>query len=240
MTRTPAFIIIITLLSACQNFNPSDIQLSTQENPNTQTQSTTPTHPAIKNQPIAFQKQLSNYPILADKAYQAVNGDIAKLIQDLVAFDKQFDKDTIGGVDWLEYEILTPNDNELSILIKYAVTDMTTRSFQKYYQLDLQKKQQMLLNEYLTNNQINIPKINENLNKFLKECHSNGLQTQQCDDPSLYYMTFGWDNNIDILEHHTGFYVIDKDHIAIAFDSAKFTTSFKVNIKTYQISLSSQ
>lgn len=236
MAKIMTILLLLTALSACQNQSPNNEQTFAQENPSSQTKPTIPTHSALKNQPITFQREVGNYPILIEKDYQAVNDDIAKLIQGLVEFDKQFDKNAVsGGVDWLEYEILAPNDNGLAILINYAVTDMTARSFRKYYQIDLKNKQQILLNEYLTNHQIT--KINESLNQFLDNCRDEHTKYEQCNDMSLYYFAFGGVDNsdIDILEHHTGFYILDKDHIVIGFDSAKFTTSFKINIKTYQI-----
>lgn len=239
MVKILAILLLLTALSACQNQSPNNEQTLAQENPSDQTKPAIPTHSALKNQAITFQREVGNYPILIEKDYQAVNDDIAKLIQGLVEFDKQFDKNAVsGGVDWLEYELLTPNDNELAILINYAVTDMTARSFRKYYQLDLKTKQQVLLKDYLDTHQIH--KINESLNQFLDNCRNSQMQTKQCDDISLGYLSnfYHFDNQkLDIINDNDGFYILDKDHIIIAFNSSKFTTSFKVNIKTYQISL---
>lgn len=189
--------------------------------------------PTYSNIKIAFNHTTGNYPVFDDGSYKTINDDIAKLIQGLVGFDK----DNIGGVHSLNYSIIN-HDDKLAIIIDYSVSDMTSRYFQKYYQLDLKTKQQILLKEYLDNHQIN--KINESLNQFLGNCRNSQMQTKQCDDISLGYLSnfYHFDNQkLDIINDKGGFYILDKDHIIIAFNSSKFTTSFKVNIKTYQISL---
>lgn len=237
MAKITVVMAMAVLLLACKPDNkPTQTtaeQPLAQENLNSQAIST---HPIIKNQAITFQRAVGNYPILLDTAYQTMNDDIAKLMNGLVDFDKQFDKDNIGGAHSLNYSVIN-HDDKLAILIDYGVSDMTSRYFRKYYQIDLKNKKQILLKEYLDNHQIN--KINEKLNQLLDNCRDDENKSEQCDDMTLYYFAFGGVDNsdIDILEHHTGFYVLDKDHIVIGFDSAKFTTSFKVNIRTYQISL---
>lgn len=229
-TPTYTFLLAISLI-ACQPTNHPKGHSPTND------ESTASARPILTNQLTSFQGQTGTYPIL-DKAYQAVNDDIAKLVESLEEFNKQFDKDSISGVHSLNYSMLN-HDDKLAIIINYSISDMTSRYFQKYYQLDLKNKQQILLNEYLSNNQINIAKINENLNQFLDNCRDENTKSEQCNDMSLYYLSFGGTDNpdIDILEHHTGFYILDKDHIVIGFDSAKFTTSFKVNIRTYWVEI---
>lgn len=229
MKLKPIFLLpVVIALTTCQPSNNFPTQQT-----NTQTPIAKPT---LNNTTITFNHTTGNYPVFDDGNYKTINDDITKLIQDLVEFDKQFDKEMIGGVYFLEYSTITHN-NQLSVIIKYGVSDMTSRYFNKYYQIDLANKKQILLKDYLINHQINIAKINEKLNQFLDNC-TNNQPPEQCNDISLGYLinTYQFDTQkIDIFNDNTGFYILDKDHIVVGFNSAKFTTSFKININTYQI-----
>lgn len=199
----------------------------------------------LKNNTVYFNHTEGNYPTLTDERHDAINQEIKTMIDKLIAFDRQFDREQMGGVGRLEYQILTVSNDRLAIKMETELSDMTARYFVKYYQLDLKNHTKIDLKKYLTQQQIDIGKLNKTVNDFLISCFDNGglnpesrHYNKSCEDISLGYLynAYIFNNHlIDIINHHDSFYIADDNHIVIAINSTKFTSEFKINLNTYQL-----
>lgn len=192
----------------------------------------------IKVNDVKFIKTKGKYPLFIDTSYQAINQQIQDLIDELVAFDKLFEaKDVIGGVDKFDYVVLNFDENQFSFKLSYAVTDMTSRYFAKYYQIDLKNKKKVLLSDFLKENAVNVAELNKAINDYVMTCKDNN-KPEYCHELSIGDLLNLFEFNhetIDVLKDSDSFYVVDNEHIVIAFNTTNFTTTFKINIKTYQI-----
>lgn len=193
----------------------------------------------IKDETVDFVRVQGHYPIFLDTAYQSLNDNIQKHIDDLIKFDNSISTETtIGGVDKLEYLVLNFDDNQLSLQMDYHLNDMTARYFERFYQIDLKNKRQVLLADFLKENAVNVDELNKAINDYTLPCKNIENRPEYCQNIASDYLLnlFEFDNEtIDILQHSDSFYIVDKEHIVVAFNSTKFTTKLKINIKTYKI-----
>ena len=239
---------MIVMSVACQSIKkpsePSDNHTITQENnaQNTHSKQSTKTdvNDILKETTISFRQETGRYPLFVSTDYQTINADIQRMIDELLVFDKQFTGDSVEGVSNLNYEILIFDDNDLAFLIDFNVQDYTARYFLKYYHIDLKNKRKIDFLEYLNKQSVDIDKLNNAFKNFIKQKHIECLSSEAglCDVRLGYLIGLLSFNNldldIDVVNLHD---ILDKDHVVIAMNSTKFTSSFKINIHTYEIDL---
>lgn len=216
--------------------NTPDLKTDT---PITATTEQLTTDDIIQNKTVDFIRVQGHYPFFIDTAYQSLNDEIKAHIDELVKFDNSVStENAVGGVDKLEYLVLNFDENQLSLQMDYHLNDMTARYFEKYYQIDLKNKKKVALSDYLKDNGVNVDDLNKAINDYVIPCKEGENKPEHCQNIDLNHLLnlFEFNNDkVDVLTHSDGFYVVDKDHIVIAFNSTKFTSKFKVNLKNFKV-----
>ena len=176
------------------------------------------TNDIIQDRTIDFIRVQGHYPFFIDTAYQSLNNEIKTHIDELVNFDNAVSAENLAsGVEKMEYLILNLDEEKLSLQIYYHLSDMTTRYFEKYYQIDLKNKKKVVLSDYLKENGVNVNDINKAINDYIITCKDSESKLEYCQNIDLNYLldVFEFYNNkLDILIHSDSFYVLDKNHIS--------------------------
>lgn len=176
-----------------------------------------------------------SFPLLAGKGFEAINQEIKDFIyKELVPHSENFARENWEVVR-VDYKQLSQTKGILNFFIHIEINDFTFRHFEKYYSIDLKNKKKILLNNYLKERKINPKRISKAINDYLDVYRNVGEHFGEENDIQMeYFMNVG--EEIDIA-HHDSFYVYDENHIVIAFNSMKFTTAFKVNLKNDVVSV---
>ena len=178
-----------------------------------------------------YNAQLSgSYPTLKGSQFKKIDDSILKFIT--VNFDG---KDDVYPTE-LSFKKLFQNNEILSFSIDYNISNSTERYFNKYYTLDLLKKKELNLYEYLEYKKIPKSDIFDSINLFISPCLSaEKSQPEYCSDMTLQSLL---ENNTKVnYSDVSGFFIKNNNYIRIGFDSNKLTTTFIYNIKTKKISL---
>lgn len=194
----------------------------------------------IKSKKVNLKYMSGYYPVLLGKNYQSFNQNIHHFIYQDLKKRADFAQHTAGKTVYFNYKVLSQNQKYLHLKISYEVNDMTTRYFERYYSIDLKTQQQVKLKDYLAQQKINLQRLNQAINHYLVSCVNSKKYAVQCQDTSLHDLLNIYHipaKNIDILKHHDSFYIQDKHHIVVAFNSTKMTHSLRINIKTYGVKI---
>lgn len=176
-----------------------------------------------------------SFPLLAGKGFEAVNKEIKDYIyKELVSHSENFAKENWEVVR-VGYKQLSQTKGILNFFIHIEINDFTVRYFEKYYSIDLKNKKKILLNDYLKEKKIKPERINKAINAYLDMYHNDKEVISDENDVQMSYL-INVDEKIDVANHDS-FYVYDENHIVIAFNSMKFTTTFKIDLKNDVVSV---
>lgn len=234
MKKPIIFLLSALVLWGCQDNNKSQAnhnadttkQESTLANKNNQANHKIDPTSLLQVQKLELETIVGQYPNFNESKYDGVNQSINALIRNLT-------EQTGVGKITVNYQVFMPNDNLITVKILYDISDMTERKFEKSYTANIETGKQVLLDDYFAKNNVDKTKVNNAINEFITPCRNEKDKPAYCDEGTVEFLLNAYET-IDI-KYYESFYLIDNEHIGIAFNSNKFTTNFKVNSKTYAV-----
>lgn len=185
----------------------------------------------IKNIVPTYNNQLSGlYPSIRGNQFAEVNNSIINFIT------TNFDQKNQEDLTEISFTNIFQDKNILSFSIDYNTSNTTERYFNKYYTLDLSKKKEINLTEYLKQKAVSKNEVLNNINHFLAPCLSiDKSSPDYCLDMTIQNLI----ENKKVLHYAdiSGFFVKKQNVIGLGIDSNKFTTTFIYNIITKKVSL---
>ncbi|MCU4537800.1 hypothetical protein KTI96_11560 [Acinetobacter bereziniae] len=166
-------------------------------------------------------------PFIQGKGVEKINQQIQ---QELLA-------DETSRIDFSSEQIYQGHDY-LSIHIHLEFEGGRSYYREKYYVIDLKKKQFVTLPQILKKYQLSASQISSEIAKQLDPCieQQKSAIAENCDSADLQYLyrDYAEDRKIIDLKKADGFY-LNKDILGISFDAGPFSVPFEYNIKTKQL-----
>ena len=166
-------------------------------------------------------------PFIQGKDFEKINQQIQ---QELLA-------DETSRIDFSSEQVYQDHDY-LSIHIHLEIEGGRSYYREKYYVIDLKKKQFVTLPQILKKYQLSASQISSEIAKQLDPCieQQKSAIAENCDSADLQYLyrDYAEDRKIIDLKKADGFY-LNKDILGISFDAGPFSVPFEYNIKTKQL-----
>lgn len=166
-------------------------------------------------------------PFIQGKDFEKINQQIQ---QELLA-------DETSRIDFNSEQVYQDHDY-LSIHIHLEIEGSRSYYREKYYVIDLKKKQFVTLPQILKKYQLSASQISSEIAKQLDPCieQQKSAIAENCDSADLQYLyrDYAEDRKIIDLKKADGFY-LNKDILGISFDAGPFSVPFEYNIKTKQL-----